>query len=28
VVRYYGKDFSFRGIEDINGDGELDLIIG
>ena len=25
---YYGKDFSFRGIEDINGDGELDLIIG
>jgi hypothetical protein len=25
---YFGKDFSFRRIEDINADGELDLIIG
>lgn len=25
---YYGQDFSFRGLEDINADGELDIIIG
>jgi len=25
---YYGKDFSVRGFEDINGDGFLDIILG